>query len=218
MAYLSPSLLAANFYNLEKQLIILKEKNIKYLHLDVMDGNYVPNISFGQGVIKNIRENTDFIFDVHLMIEEPEKYIEEFAKAGADIITIHQEATKHPLRVLQQIRELGVKSGISLNPGTSLNVLDYLWDELDLILLMTVNPGFGGQSFIPSSIKKIKDTKELIDKNNKEIILEVDGGIKTSNLDLLLNLGIDLFVSGSDIFDSDLDIMRKKIEYYLDKI
>ena len=218
MAYLSPSLLAANFYNLEKQLIILKEKNIKYLHLDVMDGNYVPNISFGQGVIKNIRENTDFIFDVHLMIEEPEKYIEEFAKAGADIITIHQEATKHPLRVLQQIRELGVKSGISLNPGTSLNVLDYLWDELDLILLMTVNPGFGGQSFIPSSIKKIKDTKELIDKNNKEIILEVDGGIKTSNLDLLLNLGIDLSVSGSDIFDSDLDIMRKKIEYYLDKI
>lgn len=218
MAYLAPSLLAANFYNLERQLKILKEKNIKYLHLDVMDGNYVPNISFGQGIIKNIRENTDFIFDVHLMIEEPDKYIEEFVKVGADIITIHQESTKHPFRVLQQIRELGVKSGISLNPGTTLNVLDYLWDEIDLILLMTVNPGFGGQSFIPGSIDKIKETKKLIDIHNKEIILEVDGGIKTTNLDLLLNLGIDLFVSGSDVFHTDLGIMRKKIEYYLDKI
>lgn len=218
MADLSPSLLAADFYNLERQIQVLDKNGVKYIHLDVMDGNFVPNISFGQGVIKNLRNKMDFIFDVHLMIENPEDYIDDFADAGADIITIHQEATKHPLRVLQQIKEKGLKAGISLNPGTSLNVLDYLWDELDLILIMTVNPGFGGQSFIPSSIEKIKETRKLIDYHENEIILEIDGGVKTTNLDSLLNLGIDLFVSGSDIFNEDLTVMEEKIKYYLKRI
>ena len=170
MADLSPSLLAADFYNLETQLKVLEENNVKYLHLDVMDGNFVPNISYGPGIIKSLRPNLELIFDVHLMIEKPELYIEEYVKAGADMITIHYEATKHPLRVLQQIKEHGIKAGISLNPGTPLSVLDYLWDELDLILIMTVNPGFGGQSFIPSSIEKIKETRKLINKNKSDKI------------------------------------------------
>lgn len=218
MANLSPSLLAADFYNLERQLNVLEKNGVKYIHLDVMDGNFVPNISFGQGIIKNLRKKTDLIFDVHLMIEKPENYIDDFIAAGADIITIHQEATKHPLRVLQQIREKGAKAGISLNPGTSLTTLDYLWEELDLILIMTVNPGFGGQSFISGSIDKIKNTRKLIDSKNKDIILEIDGGVKTTNLDSLLNIGVDLFVSGSDIFNDDLTLMEEKIKYYTNKI
>ncbi|QQK07754.1 ribulose-phosphate 3-epimerase [Miniphocaeibacter halophilus] len=218
MAFLSPSLLAADFYNLERQIKVLEENNVKYLHLDVMDGNFVPNISYGAGIIKSLRENTNLVFDVHLMIEKPENYIDDFAKAGADIITIHQEATKHPLRVLQQIKEHGIKAGISLNPGTSLSVLDYLWDELDLILIMTVNPGFGGQSFIPSSIDKIKETRKLINQNKDDILLEIDGGVKTTNLESLLDLGVDIFVSGSDIFNKDLNLMKEKIEYYLERI
>lgn len=218
MAFLSPSLLAADFYNLERQIKVLEENNVKYLHLDVMDGNFVPNISYGAGIIKSLRENTNLVFDVHLMIEKPENYIDDFVKAGADIITIHQEATKHPLRVLQQIKEHGIKAGISLNPGTSLSVLDYLWDELDLILIMTVNPGFGGQSFIPSSIDKIKETRKLINQNKDDILLEIDGGVKTTNLESLLDLGVDIFVSGSDIFNKDLNLMKEKIEYYLERI
>lgn len=214
MSFLSPSLLSADFYNLSKQLDILAKNEIKYLHLDVMDGNFVPNISFGPGIIKSLRENYDFIFDTHLMIASPEKYIEDFKNAGCDIVTIHYEATKHPLRVLQQIREMGMKAGVSLNPGTPVEVLDYLWDELDLILIMTVNPGFGGQSFIESQVKKIRKVRELINKNNPNIILEIDGGVKTTNIEKLLDLDIDLFVSGSDVFSKDLDAMQAKLDKY----
>ena len=214
MSFLSPSLLSADFYNLSKQLDILAENEIKYLHLDVMDGNFVPNISFGPGIIKSLRENYDFIFDTHLMITSPGKYIENFKDAGCDIVTIHYEATKHPLRVLQQIREMGMKAGVSLNPGTPVEVLDYLWDELDLILIMTVNPGFGGQSFIESQVKKIKRVRELINENNPNILLEIDGGVKTTNIEKLLDLDIDLFVSGSDVFNKDLDAMQAKLDKY----
>lgn len=214
MSFLSPSLLSADFYNLSKQLDILAKNEIKYLHLDVMDGNFVPNISFGPGIIKSLRENYDFIFDTHLMIASPEKYIEDFKNAGCDIVTIHYEATKHPLRVLQQIREMGMKAGVSLNPGTPVEVLDYLWDELDLILIMTVNPGFGGQSFIESQVEKIRKVRELINKNNPNIILEIDGGVKTTNIEKLLDLDIELFVSGSDVFNKDLDAMQAKLDKY----
>lgn len=214
MSFLSPSLLSANFYNLSEQLDILVENDVKYLHLDVMDGNFVPNISFGPGIIKSLRKKYDFIFDTHLMIVNPENYIENFKEAGCDIVTIHYEATKHPLRVLQQIRQMGMKAGISLNPGTPVEVLDYLWDELDLILIMTVNPGFGGQSFIESQVKKIKRIRELINKNNPEILLEIDGGVKTTNIERLLDLGIDLFVSGSDVFNEDIDLMQAKLDKY----
>lgn len=214
MSFLSPSLLSANFYNLSEQLDILVENDIKYLHLDVMDGNFVPNISFGPGIIKSLRKKYDFIFDTHLMIVNPENYIENFKEAGCDIVTIHYEATKHPLRVLQQIRQMGMKAGISLNPGTPVEVLDYLWDELDLILIMTVNPGFGGQSFIESQLKKIKRIRELINKNNPEILLEIDGGVKTTNIERLLDLDIDLFVSGSDVFNEDIYLMQAKLDKY----
>ena len=214
MSFLSPSLLSADFYNLSKQLDILEKKEIKYLHLDVMDGNFVPNISFGPGIIKCLRKKYDFVFDTHLMISNPENYIKDFKEAGCDIVTIHYEATKHPLRVLQQIREMGMKAGISLNPGTPVEVLDYLWDELDLILIMTVNPGFGGQSFINSQIEKIKRVRELINKNKPEVLLEIDGGVKTTNIDGLLDLNIDLFVSGSDVFNEDLDMMQAKLDKY----
>lgn len=214
MSFLSPSLLSANFYNLSEQLDILVENDIKYLHLDVMDGNFVPNISFGPGIIKSLRKKYDFIFDTHLMIVNPENYIENFKDAGCDIVTIHYEATKHPLRVLQQIRQMEMKAGISLNPGTPVEVLDYLWDELDLILIMTVNPGFGGQSFIESQLKKIKRIRELINKNNPEILLEIDGGVKTTNIERFLDLDIDLFVSGSDVFNEDIDLMQAKLDKY----
>lgn len=214
MSFLSPSLLSANFYNLSEQLDILVENDVKYLHLDVMDGNFVPNISFGPGIIKSLRKKYDFIFDTHLMIVNPENYIENFKDAGCDIVTIHYEATKHPLRVLQQIRQMGMKAGISLNPGTPVEVLDYLWDELDLILIMTVNPGFGGQSFIESQLKKIKRIRELINKNNPEILLEIDGGVKTTNIERLLDLDIDLFVSGSDVFNEDIYLMQAKLDKY----
>lgn len=214
MSFLSPSLLSANFYNLSEQLDILVENDIKYLHLDVMDGNFVPNISFGPGIIKSLRKKYDFIFDTHLMIVNPENYIENFKEAGCDIVTIHYEATKHPLRVLQQIRQMGMKAGISLNPGTPVEVLDYLWDELDLILIMTVNPGFGGQSFIESQVKKIKRIRELINKNNPDILLEIDGGVKTTNIERLLDLDIDLFVSGSDVFNEDIYLMQDKLDKY----
>lgn len=214
MSFLSPSLLSANFYNLSEQLDILVENDVKYLHLDVMDGNFVPNISFGPGIIKSLRKKYDFIFDTHLMIVNPENYIENFKDAGCDIVTIHYEATKHPLRVLQQIRQMGMKAGISLNPGTPVEVLDYLWDELDLILIMTVNPGFGGQSFIESQVKKIKRIRELINKNNPDILLEIDGGVKTTNIERLLDLDIDLFVSGSDVFNEDIYLMQDKLDKY----
>ncbi|WP_300409775.1 ribulose-phosphate 3-epimerase [Lagierella sp.] len=214
MSFLAPSLLSANFYNLSEQLDLLKENEIEYLHLDVMDGNFVPNISFGPGVIKTLRKKYDFIFDTHLMIDRPENFIESFKEAGCDYITIHYEATKHPLRVLQQIREMGLKAGISLNPGTPIEVLDYLWDYLDLILVMTVNPGFGGQSFINSQISKIERIKDQINIHNPRILLEVDGGVKTTNIDNLLDLGIDLFVSGSDVFSEDLNLMQEKLNKY----
>ncbi|MDO5018295.1 MAG: ribulose-phosphate 3-epimerase [Lagierella massiliensis] len=214
MSLLAPSLLSADFFNLSQQLNILENEEIKYLHLDVMDGNFVPNISFGPGIIKTLREHYNFVFDTHLMVDSPERYLVDFKNAGCDILTIHFEATKHPLRVLQEIRKLGMKAGISLNPGTPVEVLDYLWDELDLILIMTVNPGFGGQSFIDSQISKIKKVSSLILEKNPNILLEVDGGIKTTNIDKLLNLNIDLFVSGSDVFNKDLEIMQGKLIKY----
>lgn len=211
MANLAPSLLAADFSSLRDEIIILNENEIKFLHLDVMDGNFVPNISYGPGIIKSIRNMTDMIFDVHLMINNPERYIKDYVDAGADIITFHIEATNHPHRVLQIIKSYGVKAGIAINPGTSLETLKYLIDELDLILIMSVNPGFGGQKFIPKVKEKIIETRKLIDKSNKDIILEVDGGIKTANLKEIKELGVDLVVSGSDIFCEDIE---SKIQYY----
>lgn len=192
--------MSANFYNLQDDLERLKKSGIKYLHLDVMDGNFVPNISFGLPIIKSVRKNTDFILDCHLMIEKPERYLEDFKNAGADILTVHQEATIHLQRTLAEIRRLGMKAGVSLNPSTSEETLKYIMDDLDLILIMSVNPGFGGQSYIDAVNEKIKRVRKMIDESERDIILEVDGGVNKDNIKELENLGVDLFVAGSAAF------------------
>lgn len=200
MREIAPSLLSANFYNLQDDLERLKKSGIKYLHLDVMDGNFVPNISFGLPIIKSVRKNIDFILDCHLMIEKPERYLEDFKNAGADILTVHQEATIHLQRTLAEIRRLGMKAGVSLNPSTSEETLKYIMDDLDLILIMSVNPGFGGQSYIESVNEKIKRVRKMIDESERDIILEVDGGVNKDNIKELEDLGVDLFVAGSAAF------------------
>ncbi len=216
MANLSPSLLACNFFELEKNLDILKNNGIKYLHLDVMDGNFVPNISFGPAIIKQIREKyPEFILDCHLMVNKPENIIDDMLNAGADIITFHPESTFHPHRIIQTVYKAGKKCGLALNPSTGLDCCEYIIDDLDIILVMSVNPGFGGQSFIESQYSKIKDARKMIEKSQKDIILEVDGGVKTSNVDKVLESGANLIVSGSDVFnqniESQLDIYNEKL-------
>ncbi len=203
MKELSPSLLSADFYNLKADIEELDKLGVKYLHLDIMDGHFVPNITFGPGLIEKLRPHTKMIFDTHLMIENPEKYIEAFAKAGADIITIHPESTVHVHRAIQQIKSLGKQAGIVLNPHTHESVLEYLIEDLDLILVMSVNPGFGGQSFIDSQLEKIKRIRQIIDQRNPSCILEIDGGVKATNVKKVLDAGVDLVVAGSGIFNKD---------------
>ncbi|MDU4045935.1 MAG: ribulose-phosphate 3-epimerase [Peptoniphilus harei] len=198
---LSPSLLSADFTNLEKEFKILNEEKVDFIHLDIMDGNYVPNISYGPGVIKKLRPLTDILFDTHLMIERPENFIEDFIKAGSDIITIHPSTTKHLDRTLSLIKSYGKKAGLALNPGDSLDILDYNIENIDLVLIMSVNPGFGGQKFIPSALRKIREVKKLIEKRNLKTLIEVDGGIKLDNAKDVLDAGADILVSGSGIFE-----------------
>lgn len=199
MKILSPSIMTANFANLSKDINEIEKAGVKYLHLDVMDGNYVPNISFGPKVISDLRKKYDMVFDAHLMVKNPENLINQFAEAGCDIITIHPESTTHLHRQLQLIKSLGKKAGVSLNPSTPIDFLNYVIDDIDLILIMSVNPGFGGQSFIPSIMGKISETKKLI--GDREIILEVDGGIKKDNIKKVIESGADAVVVGSAIFD-----------------
>lgn len=212
MTMLSPSLLAANFADLKGDIKKIEEGGADFLHLDVMDGIFVPNISFGIPVIKSIRKVTDLPFDVHLMIDRPERYIKDFVDAGADIITVQAESTIHLHRTLQEIKSYGVKAGVSLNPATPLDVLEYIIKDLDLILIMSVNPGFGGQSFIPSIKEKIRDARKIIDEKGLTTILEVDGGVKLSNVEEIVDCGVDLIVSGSDIFGAE-DISARTKEF-----
>ena len=200
MLELSPSLLSADFTNLKSDIEILDKSGVKYLHLDVMDGMFVPNISFGPMIIKQLRPLTNMVFDVHLMIEDPDRYVQSFKDAGADILTVHYEACKHLHRTISYIKSLGMKAGVSLNPATNIDVLDYVLEDLDLVLVMSVNPGFGGQSFIPSALDKIKNLKEKIKERNLNVIVEVDGGVKTTNVKDVVEAGADLIVSGSDVF------------------
>ena len=200
---ISPSLLSADFTNLEKEFKILNEEKVDFIHLDIMDGKYVPNISYGPGIVKSLRPLTEIPFDTHLMIEKPENYIEEFVKSGSEIITIHPSTTKHLDRTLSIIRSFGKKTGLALNPGDSLEVLDYNLEKLDLVLVMSVNPGFGGQKFIPSSLRKIKEIKKIIEKRNLETLIEVDGGVKLDNAKEILDAGADILVAGSAIFEKD---------------
>ncbi len=209
---LSPSLLSADFGNLEADIAQLDPKLADYLHLDIMDGHFVPNITFGPVLVKAISKLTDIPLDVHLMIDDPDFYAPEFAKAGAHIITVHAEATKHLHRSLQLVRQLGCKAGVSLNPATSLSGIEHVLPDLDLILLMTVNPGFGGQKFIPQMMQKIKECAAMIKGTNIE--LEVDGGVKLENIRSLYDAGARVFVSGSGIFEKPPynDTMRKMRE------
>lgn len=200
MLELSPSLLSADFTNLKSEIEVLDKNGVKYLHLDVMDGMFVPNISFGPMIIKQLRPLTNMIFDVHLMIEDPDRYVQNFKDAGADILTVHYEACKHLHRTVSYIKSLGMKAGVSLNPATNIDVLDYVLEDLDLVLIMSVNPGFGGQSFIPSAIDKIKNLKAKIRERNLNVIVEVDGGVKTTNVKDVIEARADLIVSGSDVF------------------
>ncbi len=202
MAKLSPSILNADFSNLGAELALLESNGVEYLHLDIMDGNYVPNLSFGAGVVQALRAHTGLIFDAHLMVENPDAYLEAFAEAGADIVTVHPETTKHLHRTLSRIRELNMKAGVCLNPSTHPNVLDYIWDVTDLVLLMSVNPGFGGQSYIEKTDEKIIRIKNAIDAQDRKILLEVDGGVKRLEAERLAALGVDLLVVGSDIFQA----------------
>lgn len=201
MIKIAPSLLSANFADLTKDIKKLEEGKADYLHLDIMDGIYVPNITFGPPLIKKIRKVTELPFDVHLMIDRPERFIEDFVDAGADIITVHEESTTHLHRTIQLIKSFGVKAGVTLNPSTPLSTLEYIMDDIDLILIMTVNPGFGGQSFIPAMKEKIAKVRTMIDEHNPDIILEVDGGIKLDNAKEIKDLGADLLVVGSGILD-----------------
>lgn len=201
---LSPSILSADFSKLGKQIEELDKNNIKYIHIDVMDGMFVPSISFGMPVMASIRNKTNAIFDVHLMIEEPARYIEEFKKAGADLITVHVEACKHLNRTLAMIKQTGLKVGVALNPSTPLSELKYVLDMVDMVLLMSVNPGFGGQSYISNVTDKIKELKEMIDKNGYNIDIEVDGGVNKDNVKEIYEAGANVIVAGTAVFKGDI--------------
>jgi len=205
MIQVLPSVLSADFANLEKELTCIKKAGIERVHIDVMDGTFVPSISLGFPVISSMRKVSDLFFDVHLMLSEPERYIEEAAKAGADCIGVHVEACTHLHRTIQHIRALQKQVCVVLNPATPLNTLDYVLEDVDTVLLMTVNPGFGGQSYIPYMTQKIRDLKTILDKRNLSVSIEVDGGIKLSNVREVLDAGANMLVAGSSIFNGNTE-------------
>ena len=200
MIKIAPSILSADFSKLGEDIEKLHNAGADFIHIDVMDGRFVPNISFGMPIIKAIRNRTDKVFDAHLMIEEPSKYIDDFIAAGADLITIHYEAEKHIDRAIQYIKSKGVKAAVALNPGTPTTVLKDIISELDMVLIMSVNPGFGGQKFIKYSIDKIKEVKAMSEKVNKDLLIQVDGGIDPSNVLDVIEAGANVIVAGSAVF------------------
>lgn len=203
MIKIAPSILSANFARLGEEIKKAENAGADLMHVDVMDGHFVPNITIGPPVVKAIKKVTSIPLDVHLMIEKPDNYIEAFAKAGADIITIHAEASGHLHRSIQYIRNNKVKAGVSLNPSTPLNALDFILSEVDMVLLMSVNPGFGGQEFIPQTIGKIKALKDIIKKGKYKVEIEVDGGVNTDNASEVVKAGADILVMGNAFFNSE---------------
>jgi len=198
--YLSPSLLSADFGAFAEAARECERAGAEFLHFDIMDGAFVPNITFGPGVVQALRPHSRAVFDVHLMIERPERWIEAFAEAGANILTIQAEACIHLQRALAQIRANGMRAGLALNPATPLTVLEYLLDDIDLVLVMTVNPGFGGQSYIPAMTRKIRQAREMLDASGREILLEVDGGINGGTAKTVVDAGATVLVAGSSVF------------------
>jgi ribulose-phosphate 3-epimerase len=216
MVRISPSILSADFSILGRQVEELQSSRADMIHIDVMDGMFVPNISFGIPIIKSIKGLTEIPFDVHLMIEEPGRYVEDFIKAGADIVTIHYEADRHIDRTLNFIKELGAKAAVALNPGTPVSVLKNLVPILDMVLVMTVNPGFGGQKFIPYSKDKIMEVKKLAECYNKDLMIQVDGGIDPTNINEVVKCGADVIVAGSSVFkggeiEKNIRLLREAI-------
>ena len=203
MIKISPSILSADFTKIFDAVKMLEEAGADYIHCDVMDGSFVPNITFGQYMVRDLRKHTALPLDVHLMINNPDKYIFEFADAGADIITVHAEATNHLDRSLQLIKSVGKKAGVSLNPHTPLSVLEYVLYNVDMVLLMSVNPGFGGQSFIESSLGKASELRAIIQQQGRDIDIEMDGGIGAQNIKQVTDAGVNVIVAGNSIFKAD---------------
>lgn len=215
MNILSPSILSADFANLGRDIIETRKAGARYLHIDVMDGKFVPSISFGMPVIKSIRKVSDIVFDVHLMIEEPIRYIKEFAQSGADIITIHLEACENVQATIDKIHEMGLKAGLSIKPKTPVeSLLPYL-DKVEMILMMSVEPGFGGQKYIEDSTERIRKVRKMLDERNLSADLEVDGGINVDNVSVVLDAGVNVVVAGSAIFGGNIE---EKTKAFMEKL
>lgn len=202
MKKIAPSILSADFGRLAEEIAAVEAAGADWIHIDVMDGHFVPNITIGPSVVASLRKTTKLPFDVHLMIENPDQYIEAFATAGSDVLTVHVEAARHLNRTLNRIRELGVKAGVSLNPATPLGLIEPILNDLDLLLIMTVNPGFGGQKFIGSVLPKIKNAKEILSHLAPQVLIEVDGGVNLDNIQSIADAGADVLVAGAAVFGS----------------